>query len=31
VEFYATAAGIPGRYSALNAVCGVMLVWTRRR
>ena len=31
VEFYATAAGTPGRYSALNAVCGVMLVWTRRR
>ena len=31
VEFYATAASTPSRYSGLNAVCGVMLVWTRRR
>ena len=31
VEFYPTAASTPGRYSAPNAVCGVMLVWTRRR
>ncbi len=31
VEFYATGASTPGRYSQLNAVCGVMLVWTRRR
>ncbi|MBL0169177.1 MAG: carboxypeptidase regulatory-like domain-containing protein [Gemmatimonadaceae bacterium] len=31
VEFYASAASTPGRYSSPNAVCGVMLVWTRRR
>ena len=31
VEFYPTAASTPGRYSGPNAVCGVMLVWTRRR
>ncbi len=31
VEFYATAASTPGRYSNPNAVCGVLLVWTRRR
>ena len=31
VEFYATAASTPGRYSAMNATCGVLLVWTRRR
>ena len=30
VEFYASAASTPGRYSSLNAQCGVMLVWTRR-
>ncbi len=30
VEFYATAAQTPGRYSQLNAKCGVMLVWTKR-
>ena len=31
VEFYPTMASTPGRYSSANAVCGVMLVWTRRR
>ncbi|MDQ6611204.1 MAG: carboxypeptidase regulatory-like domain-containing protein, partial [Gemmatimonadota bacterium] len=30
IEWYATAAQTPGRYSALNARCGVMLIWTRR-
>jgi len=30
VEFFPTAASTPSRYSTLNAVCGVMLVWTRR-
>lgn len=30
VEFYPTPASTPGRYSNLNARCGVMLVWTRR-
>lgn len=30
VEFYATPASTPGRYSNLNSKCGVMLVWTRR-
>jgi len=31
VEFYASAAQTPGQYSELNARCGVMLIWTRRR
>jgi hypothetical protein len=31
VEFYPTAASTPGRYSGANSVCGVMLVWTKRR
>ncbi len=31
VELYASAASTPGRYSSPNAICGVMLVWTRRR
>ncbi|MEP6763546.1 MAG: carboxypeptidase-like regulatory domain-containing protein [Gemmatimonadaceae bacterium] len=31
VEFYGSAASTPGRYSSPNALCGVMLVWTRRR
>ncbi|MCA0377036.1 MAG: carboxypeptidase-like regulatory domain-containing protein [Gemmatimonadetes bacterium] len=30
VEFYASAATTPARYSQLDAVCGVMLVWLRR-
>ena len=30
VEFYGSAASTPTKYSKLNAVCGVMLVWTRR-
>ncbi|MCC6241820.1 MAG: carboxypeptidase regulatory-like domain-containing protein [Gemmatimonadaceae bacterium] len=30
VEFFPTPASTPSRYSNLNAVCGVMLVWTRR-
>jgi hypothetical protein len=31
VEFYPTAASTPSQYSSPNAICGVMLVWTRRR
>ena len=31
VELYGSAASTPGRYSSPNAICGVMLVWTRRR
>jgi hypothetical protein len=31
VEFYASPASTPARYSQLDAVCGVMLIWTRRR
>jgi hypothetical protein len=31
LEFYATPASTPARYSQLDAVCGVMLVWTKRR
>ena len=31
IELYASAASTPGRYSSPNAICGVMLVWTRRR
>ncbi|MEP6778603.1 MAG: carboxypeptidase-like regulatory domain-containing protein, partial [Gemmatimonadaceae bacterium] len=30
IEWYASAAQTPGRYSALNARCGVMIIWTRR-
>ncbi len=30
LEFYASAAETPGKYSDLNAVCGVMLVWSRK-
>jgi hypothetical protein len=30
VEFYASAASTPARYSQRNAVCGVMLIWLRR-
>lgn len=30
LEFYGSAASTPGRYSNLNAKCGVMLIWTRR-
>jgi hypothetical protein len=31
IELYTTPASTPARYSQLDAVCGVMLVWTRRR
>lgn len=31
LEWYATPASTPGRYSALNAKCGVMVIWLRRR
>ncbi len=30
VEFFPTPASTPSRYSMLNTVCGVMLIWTRR-
>ncbi len=31
VELYPSAATTPGRYSSPNAICGVMLAWTRRQ
>jgi hypothetical protein len=30
VEWYGSPASTPARYSQLNSVCGVMLIWTRR-
>ncbi len=30
VEFYRSPASTPARYSMLNSVCGVMLIWTRK-
>lgn len=30
VEFYASVATTPSRYSQLDGVCGVMLIWLRR-
>ncbi|MBY0489906.1 MAG: carboxypeptidase regulatory-like domain-containing protein [Gemmatimonadaceae bacterium] len=30
VEFYPSPSSTPARYSTLNSVCGVMLIWTRR-
>lgn len=30
VEFYASIASTPAKYSQLDGVCGVMLIWTRR-
>jgi hypothetical protein len=30
IEFYPSPASTPARYSMLNSVCGVMLIWTRK-
>jgi len=30
MEYYATPAQTPGRYSDLDAVCGVLVLWTRK-
>jgi hypothetical protein len=30
VEFYPSPSSTPARYSTLNSVCGVMLIWTRK-
>jgi hypothetical protein len=30
VEYYAGAAQIPARFTRVNSVCGVLVVWTRR-
>ena len=31
VEYYASAAQTPARYSGLNSQCGVLVLHTRRR
>jgi hypothetical protein len=30
VEYYAGPSQTPMEYSTLNAVCGVLVIWTRR-
>jgi hypothetical protein len=30
IEYYASPAELPARYSGLNSPCGALVIWTRR-